>query len=444
MPTTNKKRTAKKPSNMWTIEEELAAVEAEAATAPAMAPSHEAFARVVSEAARFAPRLTGQLAWIDDRCAQAGERHLDQFWAGSFASFFASGKPIDAILAGLRAGKTSSIIRAVVAVALFPKHRLGPRGLGVVPIMSARSDLATATLRELRKILCACGVSPAKDDDEGGQVLPGGLGGQYVHVKLSSGGGVIRILSAHGPTIEFRCLPAMVRAAVGYDLVAGFLDEVDVWTDGSKKANPASEIIDMVLKRATTTLDTARIFIASAHYPRRAIYSGKKSAHRKLIEDGDTDLVHISRLGEFGAERDTKARRELAGKLGSNDPRLLGQADPNSPSIPAWVANPLVTIDTCFSLAKNSIDVMFEEHGGRFAGSGGMAGSLWDGLAEANRAMIARSDALADRTASGEGIITGGFPGLQPGDPRGTFRGRGPGGSGGYGGFDGGYNGGSL
>ncbi len=107
------------------------------------------------------------------------------------------------------------------------------------------------------------------------------------------------------------------------------------------------------------------------------------SAHKRAIDDVietergivredpprvlTADLAHLVRLGREGARRDEEARRALAARLGSTDPRLLAPGDPMSPDLPAWAYNPLLaSIDTCHRIAK-SIPRMLALYGGRAA-----------------------------------------------------------------------------
>src|SRR6185312_4326136 len=124
---------------------------------------------------------------------------------------------------------------------------------------------------------------------------PGGIDGTFKSKRSQSGGGIILINDRHGHEIEFRILPALVRHGVGYTGVAGFADESDLWpNDPEHHINPAERIFDRISERFTTTFTPgaedpgAEMLIFSASY-------NADSAHKRLVDEGDTPLQHLVR-----------------------------------------------------------------------------------------------------------------------------------------------------
>ena len=326
---------------------------------PRMRPVHDPADRwgtVRVEAKALASGPLGTLMWIDARCQLIDMHPLDAWWIETFASFYASGKMVLTGRVGLRGAKSVSIPRALVNDALFAERSLDPGTVGVIPIMSTDRTEATDRFVTIRKILRACGFSPAKPDDLEGMIPGGGLAGEYTATTLPSGGGVIRTTDSQGHAIEFRIYPAKRTGAVGYTGIGGFCDEVDLWVD-DKGANPAEEVLDLLLNRFTTQ-PTARLYIFSASYH-------ATSAHARKVAEGDTMIQHVARLGVLGAARDTAARRALAALIKSADPRLLEASNPASRDVGAWVCNPSAPIDRCYALSKERLGMLLARYGGR-------------------------------------------------------------------------------
>jgi hypothetical protein len=311
--------------------------------------------------------LAGTLKWVDSRCAKVpGWHHLDPWWIYAFTDpslgFYASKKTVMTCRKGLRAGGSSSATRALGNDALFTLRELDPGTIGVIPIISSSRDEATGRFVTLRQQFRACGLSPAKgDEEEGAQIIPGGLGGEYKSSRAQSGGGLIKVLDSQGHSLEFAVLPALKRSGVGYTAVDGFIDESDLWpNDPETHVNPAGDVIGFVLERLTTQI-AAHLYVFSASY-------NAESAHKALVDEGDTAIQHLARLGLEGARIDERERRRLAEAIGSTDPRLLAPGDPMSPDIPAWVTNPkLADIERCYAFAKQDLRRMLARYGGRAA-----------------------------------------------------------------------------
>lgn len=307
-------------------------------------------------AASYGPGPFGYLQMVNARCEVAKLHPMDPWWVGHFRKFYASGKMIDVGRIGLRGGKSTNVCRALVADVLYTRRKLEPNHIGVCPIMSAGMTEASDRIDTIMEVLRACG----QQDVSGGRAAP--ERGQFRKTK-GEGGEKIELFDSQGHNVEFRVYPASTHGAVGFTGIAGFCDEVDVWLNKANGANPASEILDLLLYRFTTQ-PNAHVYIFSATY-------GKvNSAHLKWVAEGDTPLQYIARLGSKGAQKDYEARLRLVAQAGP-DPRLLVAADPKSPNIPCWVTSPIVSASTCYKIAKGDLAKVMLYYGGQPAHDGG-------------------------------------------------------------------------
>lgn len=374
--------------------------------APASEDRHAAF---VAECAKFAPGLYGALLWVESRCVAAGMHALDPQWLWHFREFYESGKMVDAGRFGLRAAKSVSVPRALVAEILYTDRRLEPGQVGVCPIMSVDKAEAADRFSTVRRILSACGLTDhtgKRTEEADGFVCAGG-GSAALKITMQD---------LQGHDVEIRVYPASISGASGFTAIAGFLDELDLWgKEGA--ANPADRVIEIVVTRFTTQ-PGARLHVMSATYH-------PTSAHAKMIAAGDTALQRVARLGAAGAAKDETDRRRLAAKIGSSDARLLAPGDPNSTDVPSWVSNPTAPIETCHALSKENIDRMFALYGGRVTALGiGMA-ATWTvdeirAIDEHNRSVARPAGGVAtldgERAFGATGLRT--FPGLSSFDQR--------------------------
>lgn len=357
------------------------------------------FARVMVEArATYGPGRIGLFKWIDARgqMMRPALHPIEPLWIGAFAEYYDSRKLIMLARKGLRAGGSSSACPALTRCALFAERTLDAGTIGVVPIMSSTRDEADGRFVTIRSYLRAVGYVPQKkgkrgaDEDFGGgdepdedgityQVPRGGVAGVFQSKRSASGGGIIAIQDRHGHRIQFRILPALVKHGVGYTGAAGFADESDLWpNDPEHHVNPAEKILDRISERFTTTYNEyalmddrldpgAEMLVFSASY-------NADSAHKRAVDAAlraeseriPDPLTHLVRLGAEGARRDEDARRTLAVRIRSDDPRLLAPGDPLSPDLPAWAFNPNdADIAKCHAFSKGDISRMLAKYGGR-------------------------------------------------------------------------------
>jgi hypothetical protein len=379
------------------------------------------YGQVIEAAAAMGPGLIGVVEWIDRRCQEAGMHPSDPVWKENWAEFIESGKPELGILAGLRAGKTSTILRWVPAIALFQEHKLEAGELGIFPIISVNLKLAGNNMNELERILRAMGMVQQHSKLI---VPPGGLGGEYKLTRANGGGGEIEVMSAFGVKVKIVCMAARANSVIGYTCTGGFVDEVDMMPlEGA--ANPASELIDLMRQRATTTLATAKIIISSAFYP--SVKAKRKnrepSVHEIMMRGGPTETLHLARMTELGAQRDNAWRLKLASEAQCDNVLLTEPADPNAFSIPSWGARDDVDPIHYWNIVHKNVGALLAVYGARLesvdSGDTGMISLLRRCLTETLKANSRNSGSLTmdgKRQSRDSGLAK--FPGLSAEDPR--------------------------
>ncbi len=345
----------------------------------------DTWARRIEEATALADGYFGFLLWVERRCVDAKLHAMDRQWLWHFSEFYASEKFLDVGRWGLRAAKSDSVIRALVAESQFIRRVLEPGLVGVCPIMSANMREAEGRFATAKEVLRACGLrdlGPRTPAEDGGYRTGGG----------GNAPRTIELKDSQSHPIEFRIYPANEAGAAGFTGIAGFGDELDLWgkPDG---ANPARRVVEVLVSRFTTQ-PGARLHLMSATYDR-------KSYHAELIDQGDTIRQRVARLGVRGAEIDTAARRMLAKRIGSADPLLTTEAKPDSTNIGCWVSNDSVApIWDCYVKMNGDLRRMMATHGAcpEFAGKGGgWTVAMAEALGRANRTIVKGPEDVRER-----------------------------------------------
>lgn len=311
------------------------------------------------------PEECAWLLWIEARLASEGYRPIPAWWAEAYRAFWRSGKRQMVSSVGRRGTKSSSNMRVAVVETLFRKRRPEPGTELHWPILSCDLTEAGGRFSTLRQMLVAIGLREVDKQDKVD-------GGSFFATSNNFGRGRILLWDADGHAVEFRTSPASITGVSGFTALGGTCDEVDLWRDSSTGANPAGAVFEM-LRPTLKGQKGAHLYAFSAPF-------GERGPHTVMARQGDTELQHVSRLGEFGARLDNEARRGLARYFGekattsaltsdrqryatyANDRRLDERADPNDVAIPSWVANPtnadgegpdpVGAVLECFSLAS--------------------------------------------------------------------------------------------
>jgi hypothetical protein len=320
--------------------------------------------RIIAEASLLSPGLYGLLLWVEARCVAAGMHAMDPQWLEHFEQFYRSGKMIDVGRFGLRAGKSVSVPRALVAETWLVSRRLELGQVGVCSVMAQNMREAADRFSTARQILHAIGLPDntghRTEDDDGFTCAGGGSTALKITMK-----------DLEGHSVEIRVYPASIPGAAGFTGIAGFCDETDLWGK-DEAANPAKRVIEILVTRYTTQPQAKLHIMSATYFP--------KSAHAEMVAAGDTPLQYVARLGMRGAEKDAKMRAEFAAEIKSTDPLLLAPSDPQSTDIPSWVSNPITPIGECYKKAAGDLRRMFALYGARVAMTGGAKMSADDYL----------------------------------------------------------------
>lgn len=162
---------------------------------------------------------------------------------------------------GRRGGKSSSLCRLAVVVALHGQHQIPPGDIGIVGVVSISKSDAKKRLRTIKQILDV-------------------LGEKYK--PLSEGDGV-ELLSK---PVAFQVLAAQIGSVVGGTWICGICDEVAHWRDKDTGVNPANEVLAS-MRPTMATMPRAQMFLSSS-------VLGLEDAHAKAFAEGDTPRQSIA------------------------------------------------------------------------------------------------------------------------------------------------------
>jgi hypothetical protein len=240
------------------------------------------------------------------------------------------------------------------------QQRTLARGMaGVCPVISSTQKEALGRQGTIVEVLNACGMTEAHNAKE----TLDGL--SFQATGGPSGGYLITFFDSQAHRVECHVKTCSIRAAVGFTGICGFCDEVDTWRPETS-TDPADKVIESLFDRLGTQPE-ARMFLVSASYAR-------DTEHARMVERGDTPLVHVARLGDRGASLDEVSRltlllhlRDKGVHLTVGEQRLLAErADKASPDVPSWATNPIANIKHLYTLS-GSVARLLQKFGGRRA-----------------------------------------------------------------------------
>lgn len=163
------------------------------------------------------------------------------------------------IRAGRRGGKSSTLCRLAVLIALFGEWSVPPGDTAVIAIVSVKTDEAAARLRTIRSILTALGL---KFDERGTELE----------------------LRGERPCL-FKVFPCNVDS-VGFTSVLVIGDEVARWESRDTGANPAQEVIGS-LAPTMATQPSAFMVLSSSPW-------SVDDFHAKCFDQGDGATQMVS------------------------------------------------------------------------------------------------------------------------------------------------------
>jgi hypothetical protein len=264
------------------------------------------------------PSLFARLRALDKALTAKRFPALTAWWLATLRGFLESGKRQLVLRVGRRGGKSTSLVRALVVLALYGQHAIPPGDLGVVAIISVNRDEAAQRLRLVKAILDALGV-------------------KYRPIE----GGI----ELDDRPIAFKVYTASVAGVSGFTCIGALADEVAKWKDADTGVNPATEVLAS-LRPTMAGHPSARLFLSSSPM-------GALDAHAAAFAEGETDFqstahaaTWIARPGLTEAETralepdELKWRREYGAiplednAAGVFPSVLLDRAARNEPTIP--------------------------------------------------------------------------------------------------------------
>lgn len=181
------------------------------------------------------------------------------WWLEQLARFFSRRRRRWVIRAGRRGGKSSTLCRLAVMVALFGEWSVPAGDVAVIAIVSVKTDEAAARLRTIRWILDTLGLEYSERGTE---------------------------IELHGErSCVFRVYPCNVDS-VGFTSVLVIGDEVARWESRDTGANPAREVVGS-LAPTMATQPAAFMVLSSSPW-------STDDYHAELFDAGDTDHQMVS------------------------------------------------------------------------------------------------------------------------------------------------------
>jgi hypothetical protein len=200
--------------------------------------------------------LLAALNRIDAVLVAAGFPQTSPWWKAELRRFLTSGRRRWVIRAGRRAGKSSTLCRLAVAVALAGGWSVPPGDVGIIAFVSIDRDEARSRLRTIASILRALSVGFTERGDE---------------IELSDRPCVFKVKTC---SVD----------AVGFTAIAIIGDEVARWESRESSANPAAEVLGS-LRPALATQAAGFEVLSSSPW-------GVDDVHHALFEAG-TDAHQV-------------------------------------------------------------------------------------------------------------------------------------------------------
>lgn len=195
---------------------------------------------------------------VDARLVAAGFPPTSAWWRQTIERWVRSGRRQLVGRIGRRGGKSSTLSRLAVVVALYGRHVIPPGDLGVGAVISTDKSEALGRLRTIEAVLDALGIAHKPSQAP----------------KLG--------LELVGRPIEFRVFAATIKGVSGFTAVFVLCDEVAKWRDADTGVNPATTVLASVRPTMTTQPNALMVMSSSP--------MGRFDAHFDAFEEGDTPL----------------------------------------------------------------------------------------------------------------------------------------------------------
>lgn len=217
---------------------------------------------------------------MDGALVAAGFPPTSPWWREQIGRFLLSGRRQFVLRVGRRGGKSSTLCRVAIAMALWGTYRIPPGDVGVVAFVSVSRDESAQRLRTIEAVLRALGIGYRRRDTE---------------------------IELEGQPIVFKTFAATMSGVSGFTSIMFIGDEVAKWRDAETGANPAKEVLGSA-RPTMATQPSARMFLCSSPL-------GTQDAHAIAFDQGDTDtqLVASAPTWEANPSVSEQQTRDLEG-----------------------------------------------------------------------------------------------------------------------------------
>lgn len=181
------------------------------------------------------------------------------WWKGTIRRWLTSGKRQLVARVGRRGGKSSTLTRLGVVLALYGGHNVPPGDRGTVAFVSVGTKEAKLRLILIKAVLDALG-EPYGPTDDGFELKR--------------------------RPFTFRVFACTVGAVSGFTAVAIIADEVAKWRSADDGANPAKEVLGSI-RPTMATMPNGRIILSSSPF-------GFDDEHATSFDRGETDFQCVA------------------------------------------------------------------------------------------------------------------------------------------------------
>lgn len=188
---------------------------------------------------------------LDRALVARGFPATSQWWMGTLKMFFASGCRKLVLRVGRRGGKSSTLCRVAVCLALYGEHIVNPGDIGVCAFVSVSRDEASQRIRTIAAILRTIGVS-TKPTENG--------------IEMTD------------RPICWKVFAASVASVSGFTAIAVFMDECAKMRTGD--GVNCSEEVRASVEPTMATQPNARIFLSSSPF-------GPSDMHARAFDEAD-------------------------------------------------------------------------------------------------------------------------------------------------------------
>lgn len=196
---------------------------------------------------------------LDAHLVTKGFPPTSPWWRETIRRWLLAGKRQLVCRVGRRGGKSSTLTRLGVVLALYGEHHVNPGDRATVAFVSVGKDEAKLRIVLIKAVLDA-------------------LGQPYVPTE---GGVELK----HRP-FAFRVFACTVGAVSGFTAVAIVADEVSKWKAADDGANPAKEVLGSI-RPTMATMPNGRIILSSSPF-------GFEDEHATSFDRGETDFQSVA------------------------------------------------------------------------------------------------------------------------------------------------------